>query len=251
MVRRRVRLLHTSDIHLAGYAPTSEAPHLDQCLCDLLAIEQLGHDHEVDGVIIAGDLFDHARVEEDLVTAVFAQLDKLPGEVILLVGNHDAHDDRSIYLRYEHVVQSSSVRFVDDHAGAESRMLDGAIHLWGRAMTEHSSAYRPLHGVAPRPADDVWYLVMGHGHHIGPGRAEDQHRSSIITDDDVRATGADYVALGHHHVTSDVSMGGVTAWYSGAPSGYGGGQALVVDLCPTDGVSVTQVAVEHPGDGCA
>lgn len=251
MARRRLRLLHTSDVHIAGYAPSGDGDHLDQCLCDLLAIDRLAHHHEVDGVIVAGDLFDHARVEEDLVAEVFRRLDKLPGECVLLVGNHDVHDDRSIYRRYEHVVRSSSVHFVDEHDGAEARLFDGSVHLWGRAMPEHSSAYRPLHGVAPRPADEAWYVVLGHGHHIGPGRPEDQHRSSVITDADVLATAADYVALGHHHVTTDVSVDQVTAWYSGAPSGYGGGQALVVDFCPDDGVSVTEIGVEHPAAGCS
>ena len=75
-------------------------------------------------------------------------------------------------------------------------------------------------------------------------------RSSLITSADIAATGADYVALGHHHVLADVSAGGVTAFYSGAPTGYPGGQALVVELCPDSGVTATPVTVTLPEE-CA
>ena len=246
-----MRLLHTSDVHLAGTGHEAPGHHLHPCLCSLVALHRLAVEHRVDAVVIAGDLFDHARVGEELVTEVFGRLDRIPGEVVLLVGNHDVHDDRSIYRRYAGVVESSSVLFVDDHDGLDVRILDGAVHLWGRAMDEHSSSYRPLHGVADRPEDECWYLVVGHGHHIGDEPPERALRSSVITSDDIAATEADYVALGHHHVTTDVSAGGVTAWYSGAPTGWGGGQALVVDLDPDVGVTVTAVAVDLGPDGCA
>lgn len=111
-------------------------------------------------------------------------------------------------------------------------------------MDEHSPSFRPLHGVAPRPQGDLWYLVMGHGHHIGDEPVESAYRSSLITSTDIAATTADYVALGHHHAVTDVSAGGVVAWYSGAPSGYAGGRVLVVDFCPEGGVAVTPVPVE-------
>jgi hypothetical protein len=44
----------------------------------------------------------------------------------------------------------------------------------------------------------------------------------------------------------DVSAGGVTAFYSGAPTGYPGGHALLVELCPERGVTTTVLSVEAP-----
>jgi hypothetical protein len=60
-------------------------------------------------------------------------------------------------------------------------------------------------------------------------------RSSPIFADEVRDTGWDYVALGHHHLRADVSQGRVAAWYAGAPASDGGdgppaGTVLRVDF---------------------
>lgn len=71
--------------------------------------------------------------------------------------------------------------------------------------------------------------------------------SSLITAADIAATGADYVALGHHHVLTDVSAGGVPAFYcSSTEPGYPGGQVLLIDLCPETGVSFTPLPVAIP-----
>jgi DNA repair protein SbcD/Mre11 len=246
--RRRLRLLHTSDVHIDGFGVSNrDADHAEVCLCPLLAIEALALDHQVDGVIVAGDLFDHARMSEQGVRAVYELLDRLPGLCIVIVGNHDVHDETSLYRRHRSIVDATSVLLLDQVEGSEHRLFDDTVHLWGRAMDEHSPQFRPLHGVAPRPDHDPWYLVLGHGHFVENDEAS--HRSSQITADDIEATGADYVALGHWHVTTDVSQGPVAAWYCGAPSGRPGGNALLVDLHPDDGVTVTTITVPLP-DGC-
>lgn len=249
MARRSLRLLHTSDVHIDGYGVGDrEADHADTCLCPLHGIEHLAAEHNVDGVLVVGDLFDHARVSEAGVHDVYAVLDRLPGTCVVMVGNHDVHDDRSLYHRFRPAVDATEVVLLDEHDGSDARLFDGALHIWGRAMDEHSPAFKPLAGVAPRPDDDPWYIAMGHGHYVD--EEEETHRSSLITPSDIRATAADYVALGHWHVTTDVSQGDVTAWYSGAPSGRPGGNALIVDLHVEHGVSVTQVEVPLSATGC-
>jgi DNA repair protein SbcD/Mre11 len=249
MKRRSLRLLHTSDVHIDGYGVgLRDAPHADVCLCPLHGIERLAEEHRVDGVLVVGDLFDHARIGEQAMEGVYGLLDRLPGECVVMVGNHDVHDDRSLYHRHRHVVDSSGVVLIDEHAGAEIRMLGDAVHLWGRAMDEHSPAFRPLAGAAEHPGD-AWYLVLGHGHYVDD--PVNSHRSSLITPEDIASTGADYVGLGHWHVTTDVSQPDVTAWYSGAPSGTPGGRALILDLDPEHGVRVTPVDVPLDPAGCA
>jgi hypothetical protein len=71
--------------------------------------------------------------------------------------------------------------------------------------------------------DTRWCLAMGHGFFFEQRPRPD--RSSPIFADDVRDTGWDYVALGHHHLQADVSQGRVTAYDAGAP-----GTALRVEL---------------------
>lgn len=246
---RRLRLLHTSDVHIDGFGVGSrDADHADTCLCPLHGIEQVAHEHDVDGVLVVGDLFDHARVTANAVAEVYAALERLPGVCVVMVGNHDVHDDGSLYHRHRNVVDDTGVHLIDAHEGAVVRLFDDTLHLWGKAMDEHSPAFRPLAGVPTRADHPAWYLVMGHGHYVED--PAESHRSSLITPADITGTGADYVALGHWHVTTDVSDGPVTAWYSGAPSGNPGGRALIVDLDPAAGVTVTPVEVPLSPTGC-
>lgn len=249
MTRRSLRLLHTSDVHIDGYGVGErDAEHAETCLCPLLALERLAHEHRVDGVLVVGDLFDHARVNEAGVHGVYEVLDRLPGQCVVMVGNHDVHDERSLYHRYRGAVDGTEVLLIDDHDGRDHRLFEGALHVWGKAMDEHSPDFKPLHGVVERPEDDPWFIAMGHGHFVDDDEAS--HRSSLITPGDIAGTAADYVALGHWHVTTDVSQGPVSAWYCGAPSGRPGGNALIVDLHVDAGVQVTAIEVPLDPTGC-
>ena len=87
-----------------------------------------------------------------------------------------------------------------------------------------------------------WCLAMGHGFYHGPRRRPE--RSSPIFADEIEASGWDYVALGHHHLRTDVSQGRVMACYPGAPlvawdHPDPDGTVLVVDLAEDAGVRVS------------
>ena len=58
-----------------------------------------------------------------------------------------------------------------------------------------------------------------HGHLVR--RPADLRRAYLLTPEELAATGRDYVALGHWDAQHDVSVGGVTAWYSGSPTRVG------------------------------
>ena len=205
-MNRPVRLLHTSDLHLGAGAglPGSER-HPDGCWCPLSAVVEVAHRHRVDAVLVAGDLFDHQRVASDLVRSVLDRLGRLGRPCVLLAGNHDLHDERSLYRGPE--IAASGVVFLDHPDGRSIDLLDGDLRIWGRAMVSHERRYRPLHGVPGRP-QGPWWVVVGHGHHEPDGPDDPMGRSSPITPADIAATGAHYVALGHWHVHHDVSAGG-------------------------------------------
>jgi DNA repair exonuclease SbcCD nuclease subunit len=83
---------------------------------------------------------------------------------------------------------------------------------------------------------------MGHGFFYEERQRPE--RSSPIFADEIRDSGWDYIALGHQHVQTDVSQGGVAAYYSGAPLADGSGAApdnsvLRIDLSEEHGVRVT------------
>ncbi|MFC2071909.1 metallophosphoesterase [Chloroflexota bacterium] len=65
--------MHTSDLHLESLG--GRACH------SLEALVNLAIKTKVDLVIVAGDLFDHNRVDESLVSFVVEQLQRLPVHV--------------------------------------------------------------------------------------------------------------------------------------------------------------------------
>jgi len=244
-----IRLLHTSDVHLGpgGFPTPDQGRHLDSCLCPLDAIEAAAASHEPDLVIVAGDLFDHQRVEPALVDVVLDRLAALAGPCVLINGNHDLHDHRSLYQ--DRADQAPDLVFLDQLDGSTVELLDGAIHLWGKAMDDHHRGFRPLLGAPARPDDAAWWVVVGHGQYEPTDEAS--IRSSPLTPSEIEATGADYVALGHWHVRTDVSTEQVTAWYSGAPHGFGAtGKFNLIELDPDTGTVVEALEVELPAAGC-
>jgi exonuclease SbcD len=246
---RPVRLLHTSDVHIGGgFRAPEEGDHHDHCLCPILVIEQLVAANGVDVMLVVGDLFDHQRVTADLVDEVLGRLGNLGIPCVVIAGNHDVHDDRSIYL--PGTPARSGVIFLDDPDGATVELLDGALHLWGKAMPVHDRTFRPLRDAPDRPDPDAWWVVLGHGH-LEHAEDDPLGRSSPVSPADIEATGADYVALGHWHIRTDASTETVTAWYSGAPYGVTASHQMnLVDLHPSQGVLVSSLPVALPPEGC-
>jgi DNA repair exonuclease SbcCD nuclease subunit len=234
MSRRAVRVLHTSDVHLGPAASDpSGRQHDASCLCSIDVLESLVHEHNVDVLIVAGDLFDNARVPDDLVRDTFARLGALPAEVALFPGNHDVYDHTNVFQRNQDALDESGIAFFGSLGGGVHDFADGALRIWARAMDEHATTYQPLDGAPDHPGDR-WYVIGAHGHFTDPGG--DMFRSSRISADQINATQADYVALGHWHVTTDLRTRGATrqAWYSGAPLlGHGAGRVLLIDF-PAD-----------------
>src|SRR5260370_721871 len=74
----------------------------------------------------------------------------------------------------------------------------------------------PLRG--PRPRSTQWQVAMAHGHYEPPEtRANPLRPSWIFSDEEITATGADYLALGHWDRPMRVGSGVVPAFYSGSP----------------------------------
>lgn len=247
---RTLRLLHTSDVHLGGgFHPPADGEHLDGCLCPLVALEAMTAAHAVDAVLVVGDLFDHQRVSAEFVSTVLDRLGSLGVECLVINGNHDVHDERTLY--HHDLVGGAGVTFFHDPDGTEVEILGGAARAWAKAMPSHDRTFRPLRDIPPRPDDEAWWLVLGHGH-FEHEPDEQFGRSSPLTSEEIAASGADYVALGHWHVRTDVSAAGVTAWYSGAPYGFASsGTMNLIELDRATGVTVTPVATALPRGGCA
>jgi DNA repair protein SbcD/Mre11 len=199
-------------------------------------------DHDVDAVLVAGDLFDSSRVPDDAVAATLDELGRLHRPVVVIPGNHDCVDERSIYRRVDFAVAGPHVVFVGEPAGREVRFEELSLSVWARGIEDHHPGHRPLEGYRTAGAG-YWRVAMVHGHFVPAGEAS--YRSSPIAQDELAGLDCDYVALGHWHRFVDVSQGTVRACYSGSPSepGSDGATVNLVVLDDEAGVTVERLAL--------
>jgi DNA repair exonuclease SbcCD nuclease subunit len=218
-------LLHTADVHLGngGSGPRSfEARAFSGAL-------DLAIDSDVDAVLVVGDLFDHARVADELLDWVGDELDRVARPVVLLVGNHDALDEGSVHHRFRVTERCPHVIFIDQPDGAIVEVPGTDVVVWGRAMIEHIRAFRPLDGVPAKPGDR-WGVVAAHG--IVLRTDAPSHHASAMRPSELAAVKWDYVALGHEHGHQVLREAPCPAVYPGATaySYRGDPGAVLVDL---------------------
>lgn len=241
-----VRLIHTSDLHI-GASLDERGQAIE--LAVLEAVVDSMTAARGDLLLVAGDFFDNNRVGRATVEKTNAVLDRLPpwSSLVVLPGNHDSYGPDSVYRRYRIGPPGRTV-ILDDPAGRCMLFEQHRLRLWGRPTITHSENFRPLAG-APARQPYQWNVVMAHGHFTGEASQCDPPRSSPISAGELRGAGADYIALGHWDLRADVSSGGATAWYSGAPfHGWQLGAVQDVLLGPGRQVRVTERPLGGPGE---
>ena len=234
MTQNQLKLLHTSDLHLGSDI------YPDDALRGFEQVLQLSRQHSVDGVIVAGDLFDNRGVAPELVSDVFARFSELRRPVVVVPGNHDTFlmngsFDSSSLTEDVHVLLER---------GGETLNIDSiGLSVWGEPVYDHSPEFRPMGGLKPRCSEN-WYVGIAHG--LVTDNDPYNEYSSKITFDEHAGADCDYVALGHVHVFREVTSGdGAPAFYSGAPAGGNSPTLAIVTLDPVEGVSVKAIQLKR------
>lgn len=238
--RRRLRLVHTADVHIG------EESSLDRRLAGLTAAVDASIAGEADAFLIVGDFFDNARVSEQTIEAAFAQLARLSVPVLITPGNHDALLSPSIYDHADPREAGSHVHFLDNPDGGHLVLDELELTVWARALLDHHPGHNPLEGYRPL-REENWQVVLAHGHFVPVTEKAD--RSSPVLQQHIDLLACDYLALGHWHRFLDVSTNGVAAFYPGSPSEAGGSYPSVnlVTLDPDRGARVERLPLEIPG----
>ena len=245
-----MRLVHTSDVHLGAYSSQAEQGFANRRVlieAAFTGVIDLANRLAADLLVIAGDFFDNDRVGPDIVDYARRELRRFEGRTLLLPGNHDPLDAGRLYEREDLETDVSGLRIVRRHEGECIEFPGLDLVAWGRGYYDHDWHFKPLEGI-PERVDDRWHIALAHGHFVEANA--DQHRSLLIRESEVEAAGEhwDYLALGHWEPHADVSRGGLTAIYSGAPmplsdSNRRAGWAMVVDF-EEDGVRWQPHAVD-------
>jgi DNA repair exonuclease SbcCD nuclease subunit len=225
---RDIVVVHSSDLHVDHDGTAGLG-------CVLGAARDLS----ADVVLLAGDTFDSHRVPQNLIEQAAAVIAAAALPVVILPGNHDPAIASAIY-RDGPLAAVKNLHIIGVTHDDAIAFPDLSLEVWGRPHRDYDDMI-PFATVRARRSR--WLIAMAHGHYEpNPDRSIGPRPSWLIGDDEIAATGADYVALGHWNRAVRVGNGVVPAYYSGSPE-YAG-TINVVRLCDAGGVTVTRVPLD-------
>jgi DNA repair exonuclease SbcCD nuclease subunit len=205
-------LVHSSDLHVdedraTGSRDGDGTARLRAVLCTARSLR-------ADVVLVAGDTFENNQLSNAILERARGLLADADVSVVILPGNHDPAVAGSVFVRGGLAeLPNVSVLGVTHNAAAPFPAFD--LEVWGHAHRDYFSM-APLRG--PRPRSTRWQVAMAHGHYEPPEtRANPLRPSWVFSDEEIAATGADYLALGHWDRAVRVGNGVVPAYYSGSP----------------------------------
>ena len=259
----RVRLLHTSDWHLGrqlhGVSLLEDQRHvLDQ-------IVEAVSTHDVDAVIIAGDVYDRAVPPGEAVTLLGHTLAvlcrDLGKQVVLISGNHDSAERLGFAAD---LMGSSGLHIVSEISSTPQpvtlRSGDTLVDVFGLPyagplavrdalkveVSDHEQAMRVLlEGVERQRKSDRATIIAGHCFVDGGEESDSERPLSIGGADRIPASlfaHFDYVALGHLHRPQRVREPHIR--YSGSILKYSFSEVAHTK-------SVTLVDIDGPGSAQA
>ena len=229
-------IVHSSDLHIE-HDYRGSLQDGDPAAC-LKAVLSTAHQHGADVVLLAGDTFDSHRIPADLLDHIGSIIVGAGLPLVLLPGNHDPVIAGSVYF-FPALADCANLHVIG--VTHEERVLfaDLDLEIWGRPHRDYADMI-PLE--RPRPRSTSWQIAVAHGHYAPrPDRTTPLRPSWLIGDDELAATGADYIALGHWNRPARV---GPAAYYSGSPE-YAGTVNLV-RLCASGKIEVTRADLGLP-----
>lgn len=205
-------IVHSSDIHVD--AGRTAAHYGGDGTAGLAAVLRRARALAADLVVLAGDTFESNHIPVSVVERAGRVLAEAGLPVVILPGNHDPALPDSLYCRggLDRIAGVAILGVTHEEA---IRFPAHDLEIWGHAHRDYYDM-PPLRGARPRSTR--WQVAVGHGHYEPPEtRANPLRPSWIFGDEEIAATAADYLALGHWDRPAQVGDGAVPAYYSGSP----------------------------------
>jgi DNA repair exonuclease SbcCD nuclease subunit len=205
-------LVHSSDVHVDE--GRTAAVHGGDGTAGLAAVLATARALRAQLVILAGDTFEANSLGAALIDRAGRLLAAAGLPVVILPGNHDPALPNSVYVRGGLAqIPNLAILGVTHEEAVQFPAID--LEIWGHAHRDYLDM-PPLRG--PRARTTRWQVAVGHGHYEPPEtRANPLRPSWVFGDEEIAATAADYLALGHWDRPMRVGNGAVPAFYSGSP----------------------------------
>ncbi len=254
-----MRFLHFADLHLdapfAWARPETARRRRRNRRETLTAILKLADEERVDGILSAGDLFEHERFTPDTVAFLRESFARTDRPIYLTPGNHDWYSARSPYALVD---WSPNVHLFTEARLTPVELADG-LTLWG-------AAHRAPANTGPFFADfradrGGVHLALAHASERSalPFQESGKELHAPFDAGELEAAGIDHAFLGHYHVARDRDR----YTYPGNPDplefGESDGRGIVLTTVAADGtvtrdrrsVAVSQVHdIAVALDGC-
>jgi DNA repair exonuclease SbcCD nuclease subunit len=205
-------VVHSSDLHVDD--EFTARSHGGDGNAGVRAVMATARAVKADLVLLAGDVFEHNRLGEDILETTARLVADAGMPVVILPGNHDpAMADSAFYRGALAEPKNLHVLGVTHEDAVSFAALD--LEVWGRAHRDYIDM-APLQN--PRARAARWHIAIAHGHyHVDAANMKRPRPAWLISDDEIAATQADYVALGHWNQAIRVGTGPIPAYYSGSP----------------------------------
>lgn len=205
-------LVHSSDIHVDEVR--GAAAHDGDGTAALDGVLRTARALRADVVLLAGDTFEGNHLGAATLDRAGRLLAEAGMSVVILPGNHDPVLPDLVFVRGGFAeIPTLAILGVTHDEAVQFPALD--LEIWGHAHRDYRDM-APLRG--PRARSTRWQVAVGHGHYEPPQtRANPLRPSWIFGDEEIAATRADYLALGHWDRPMRVGNGVVPAFYSGSP----------------------------------
>jgi DNA repair exonuclease SbcCD nuclease subunit len=204
-------IVHSSDLHVDD--DPHQGPYGDDGTTGLRLVLDAAKQAEADYVLLVGDIFDSNRQSPAIVAQCVDILNAAGRPVIVLPGNHDPVTPDSVWLRggLNTLPHVAIIGVTHDLA---VRYPEHDLEFWGHAHVDYENMV-PLR--EPRARTARWHVTLAHGHYEDDG-VPPLRPSWLISNAQIEATRADYLALGHWNRAASVGTGTtVPAYYSGSP----------------------------------
>src|ERR1700704_124592 len=234
---RDIVVVHSSDLHL-DHDYTARL-HGGDGTGGLAGVLAAARGVAADVLVLAGDTFDCHRLPLDLLDRAAAVIAAAALPVVVLPGNHDPAVPDAVY-HHGALAEVENLHVLGVTHDEAVVLPDLGLEIWGRPHRDYGDMI-PFERVRPRSTR--WQIAVAHGHYVPiPDRSIRLRPSWLIGDDELAATAADYVALGHWNRAVKVGNGGIAAYYSGSPE-YAG-TVNVVRLTTNGPVAVTRAELD-------
>lgn len=244
-----IKIIHTSDLHLdacfssSGISP-AQGNRRRQCSRDVFEsiIVRTGQ-WEADALLIAGDLFEGDRVTRHTLTFLaeaFESISQVP--VFIAPGSHDPYTRDSAYTRQ---TWPSNVTIFQEPRWTEHAVGDLVVHGFGYDGSNISKNPFGALRVKKKKGNSV-HVGVAYGVEQSLRPKRDSPCAPFMAKD-AAAEGLAYLALGHHHTSTELKGDFKTTMrYSGTPQGLGfeetGLRKYLEVVIDKDEVKVTPVA---------